>query len=521
MHNVESFERIRRAFLLEGWSVRKIAKVYHVHRRIVRKAIAGAVPPAYERDGPPKASSLTPHLAWIDEVLTKDKTQPRKQRHTARRIHERLVAERKYKGGESTVRRHVARRKRELRIGQPAVYIPLAHPPGRDGQVDWGDAIVRIAGQVCCARLLTVTACNSGAFLTQAFPVAMQECFFEGLLRAFVFFGGVFHRIAFDNLRVAVKRVLQGRNRVEQEAFVAFRSHHLFTSLFCLPGEEGAHEKGSVEGRVGYGRRNFLVPVPDAPSWEALNEMLADRCRQELTRTAQGKSETIGALLAKEKPLLLPLPTHPFDCSRKLFVRADSHSRIRVDGIRYSIPTLYAYRDLLVKVTASEIVVVHGEEVIARLRRQFDAGEQVLDPLHYVDLLTTKPHALDYGIPFQGWRLPAVFGEIRQKLEPKGLQGLKDYIRVLQAIPRCDVHTVASAIDETLRAGRVDAEAVLDRLAARGVPPAPKPPARPVLRVADPNVRQYDQLLRKDPIHGNESAPEGVSEAVAVAGHGT
>jgi transposase len=152
MHNVESYERIRRAFLLDHWSVRKIAKAYRVHRRVVRKAIAGAVPPAFEREGPPKETPLTKHAAWIDDVLLTDKTKPRKQRHTARRIYDRLVAERGYTGGSSTVRRHVARRKRELRIGQPAVYIPLAHPPGRDAQVDWGEALVRIAGQVCCPQ---------------------------------------------------------------------------------------------------------------------------------------------------------------------------------------------------------------------------------------------------------------------------------------------------------------------------------------------------------------------------------
>lgn len=513
MHGVESYEKIRRAHFIEGWGIRKIAREFGVHRRVVHKAIGRAEPEPYQRLTPASVSPLAAHLDWIDEVLRNDRTVPRKQRHTARRIYDRLVDERGFKGGRSSVRRHIARRKQELGIDRPEVYVPLDHPPGRDGQVDWGEALVKINGELWNAQVLSVSACFSGAHFAQAFPFQKQEAVFEGLRRAVEYYGGVFHVFAFDNMKTAVKKILQGRgrNRQEQDAFIAFRSHYLFKSFFCLPGERGSHEKGGVEGKVGFTRRNWLVPILDFPSWEALNEYLLSKCREDLQRTAQGKTESIGTLLDREKPLLLPLPVHPFDCSRKVFLQADSHSRIRVDGIRYSVPTLYAYRELLAKVYVDEIVVVFEDQIIARHRRCLTPGEQELDPVHYIPTLATKPHLLDFGLPFVSWRLPSVFHDLRRKLEEKGAGGMKEYIRVLQAIPQCDSHTVAAAIDEALHAGRISAQAVLERLALRGIQIPPRSP-RPVVHVGAPNVRQYDQLLGKELLHGNESAASDVPQ---------
>lgn len=503
MHGVEMYERIRRARFLEGWGIRKIAREFRVHRRLVRDALAGAEPRPHNSTKKRKASSLGEHHGWIDELLRLDRTAPRKQRHTAKRIYERLVHERAYLGGESTVRRYLAKRKGELGIARREVYVPLHHPPGRDGQADWGDATVRINGTLWTANLLLLASCYSRAVFVQAFPMEKQEAMFEGLRRGGEFFDGVFHRLMLDNLRTAVKKVLQGRNRQEQDAFIAFRSHYLFESIFCLPGKQGAHEKGVVEGLVGYVRRNWLVPVRDFPSWEAFNHYLLERCRQDQKRKAQGKSETIETLLAREQPLLLPLPEHPFDCCRKLLVRGDSHSRIRVDGIRYSIPTEYAYRQLLAKVYAEHIVVVDADRVVARHRRRYTCGEDQLDPIHYLGALKHKPHLLDFGLPFVNWRLPSIFGDLRQKLEKNGPGGLREYARVLQAIPQSDIHTVACAVDEALSAGEQTAEDILGRLARLGVQvPPTKEPARP-LRIASPRIEQYDQLATKEARDGN------------------
>jgi hypothetical protein len=422
------------------------------------------------------------------------------------------------------VRAYIARRKRELGFDVPQVFVPLAHPPGRDGQVDWGAAIVKIAGDVCTAHLLEVRACHSGAPYVEAFPIERQEALFEGLRNAFEYFGGVFHVLAADNMRVAVKRILRGRGRLEQDGFVAFRSHYLFRSHFCLPGEQGAHEKGGVEGQVGFTRRNWLVPVPEFPTWQALNEFLRSQCRAELSRTIEKRPKTIGAMLEDEKPLFLPLPAHPFDCARTNFVRADTHARVRVDGVRYSVPMLYARRDLAVKLTPWEVRVIHDETIIARHARRYQPGVEVLDPVHYIPALETKPHLLDHGRPFVNWRLPKVFEEVREQLEQEGRGGLKDYVRILKAIAQCDIYTVGAAIQEALGAGRVTADTVLERLAARGIATQPARLAREELGIQKTDLGKYDELLKtsttKEADHGAHAAPQGIPQAASPAGDG-
>lgn len=525
MHGVDTYERIRRAFYVQGWSLRRIAKEYGHDRRLIRKAIAEAAPEGYRRTVPSNPAP-DPIQTWIEETLRRDRTVPRKQRHTAKRIYDRLVEEQGYAGGESTVRRQVVEARRRLGIGAPEVYVPLDHPPGRDAEVDWGDAVVKIGGEIFSADVLSVRASHSGALFVQAFPIQRQEAFFEGMRRAFEYFGGVFHLLKFDNLTTAVKKVLQGRGRQEQEAFIAFRSHYLYEPFFCIPGQRGAHEKGGVEGGVGYSRRNWLVPVPDFPSWDALNAYLREKCLAELTRTAQGKTEPIGVLWERERPLLLPLPSRPYDCCRKLFVRADSHSRVHVDGIRYSVPAPFAYRPLTAKVYVDEIAIAYEDKIVARHRRRFDPGAQELDPIHYLPVLSRKPHLLEHGLPFTGWRLPPVFHDLRRRLEASGPGGLKEYVRVLQAIPACDVYTVAAAVAEVLASHRPSAQAVLERLAVRGIdghPPAPSASAgttRPSLNIADPNVRQYDRFLQKEIFHGNDPAVEGAPQTAPDAHDG-
>jgi len=523
MHGVEDFEKIRRAYFIDGMGLRRISREMRVHRRTVKAAIANAEPAKYERLKVAGPTLIGPHAAWIDEVLKADRQAPRKQRHTARRIFRRLRTERSFEGSEPTVRAYVARRKRELGFDAPQVFVPLDHPPGRDGQVDWGMAIVKIGGEVCTAHLLEVRACHSGAAYVEAFPIERQEALFEGLKNAFEYFGGVFHVLAADNMRVAVKRILRGRSRLEQDGFIAFRSHYLFKAHFCLPGEGGAHEKGGVEGQVGFTRRNWLVPVPDFPTWSALNEFLRAQCRIDLSRTIEKRPKTIGAMLEEEKALFLPLPAHAFECARALFVRADTHARVRVDGVRYSVPMLYARRELAVKLTPWEVRVVHDGTVIAHHARRYQPGMEVLDPVHYIPALETKPHLLDHGRPFVNWRLPKIFEEMRGRLERKGPGGLKEYIRVLKAIAQCDIYTVGAAIQEALNAQSVSADTVLERLAARGIATQPAFFAREGLGIQKTDLGKYDQLLKpstKEIDHGAPAAPQGIPEAAAPASDG-
>ncbi|MDP9380421.1 MAG: IS21 family transposase, partial [Chloroflexota bacterium] len=268
MLTVEQIEQIRRAYYCEHKSVRAIAREQGHGRRVIREAKPRPV--------------MGPVAAIINGWLEQDRSAPRKQRHTAKRVFDRLVAEHGFAGSERQVREYV-RAWKKANEGYTA-FVPLSYSPGSEAQCDWGEALVRVAGVGQIAQLFCMRLAYSLKPFVCAFPTARQECFLAGHVAAFEAFGGVPRRITYDNLTTAVARVLSGRARVEQEAFIAFRGHYLFESHFCLPGREGAHEKPLVESLVGYARRNFLVPIPDVPSWEALNSLLSERCAAEDAR---------------------------------------------------------------------------------------------------------------------------------------------------------------------------------------------------------------------------------------------
>src|SRR5438876_5930069 len=288
---VEQFERIRRDREREGLSIRELGRRHGVHRRAVRQALASPLPPPRRSPERRPAPKLGPYRPLIDGWLIADREAPRKQRHTARRVWQRLVDEHGVDVAETTVRDYVRRRRRELGGPVDEVFVPQVHEPGVEAEVDWGEAEVEIAGVRRTVYLFLMRACYSGAAFVIAFERETQQAFLEAHVEAFHFFGGTFALVRYDNLRAAVKQVLRGRRRVEQDRFVALRSHYLFESAFTRRGREGAHEKGGVEGEVGRYRRARLVPVPKVGSLKELNDLLEDGCFAELERRIAGRDE--------------------------------------------------------------------------------------------------------------------------------------------------------------------------------------------------------------------------------------
>src|SRR5436190_12084657 len=286
---VEQFEQIRRDREREGLSIRELARRDGVHRRTVRQALASPLPPPRKAPERRSAPKLGPYRPLIDEWLLADREAPRKQRHTARRVWQRLVDEHGVAVSERQVRRYVHRRRRELGVPVEEVFVPQVHEPGVEAEVDWGEAIVEIAGQRRTVYLCLMRACYSGAAFVIAYDRATQQAFLEAHVEAFRFFGGGFAVVRYDNLRSAVKQLLRGRRRVEQDRFVALRSHYLFESVFTRRGREGAHEKGGVEGEVGRYRRRHFVPMPKVGSLKELNDLLEDGCFAELERRIAGR----------------------------------------------------------------------------------------------------------------------------------------------------------------------------------------------------------------------------------------
>ena len=475
MLTVEQNEAIRSAYYHEHKSVRAIARDLGHGRRVVREAIAGASPqPRRYRLTKRKARpTLDPVAAIIDAWLAADGAAPRKQRHTAKRIHDRLVAEHGFGGSERIVRQYV-RTWRQAHEGGGPPFVPLAYAAGAEAQCDWGEAVACIAGVEQPVYLFCLRLAHSLKAFVCAFPTMRQECFLAGHVAAFAALGGVPRRIVYDNLATAVAKVLRGRTRVEQEAFVAFRGHYLYASHFCLPGREGAHEKPLVETLVGYARRNFLVPVPAVPSWEALNALLAERCAAEDGRAASGRGGSIGALWRAERGQLLPLQQHPYPCCRTLAVRATRQGLVAFERNRYSVPSRHAGERLILRAFAWTVEIADGHAVIARHPRLYGRDGEQLDPLHYLALLEQKPGAFDHARPIQRWAAawPPIYHDYLAALrQARPDDATREFVRILQLHARFEGATVVAALTRALALACWSAEGV-EQCAHQALAPA-------------------------------------------------
>jgi len=357
---VSVYEQIRRVHEWEGSSIRELSRRFGVHRRDVRAALESAVPAPRKAVGPKPAPVLDWWKPLIDRWLEEDKTAPRKQRHTARRVWQRLVEEQRAVVGESTVRRYVAEVRARQEFPLVEITVPQRHPLGEEAEVDFGDVSVYVDGMLVELKLFIMRLSASGRGFARAYLNEAQEVFLDGHVRAFEHFGGTPARIRYDNLKAAVERVLKGRDRIESDRFVAMRSHYGFDSFFCQPGIKGSHEKGGVEGEVGRFRRRHLVPVPRVDSRGEINDLLVAAMARDDARFIHARRLTVGEHFALEAEVLRPLPAERFDYAAVGAHRVDRKSRVSVRGCMYSVPARYAGRRLDVRVGAETIEVFDG-----------------------------------------------------------------------------------------------------------------------------------------------------------------
>jgi transposase len=390
---VELFERIRRDSRDKQLSIRELAKRHEVHRRTVRQALQDAVPP--QRKTPERAAPvLGPHAATVRRWLEEDRQAPRKQRHTARRIWQRLIAEEGACVAESSVRALVRDLKAEIGIDRTQVTVPQNHLPAEEAEVDFGEFTAKIAGVITKVHMFVLRLSHSGKAVHIAYVNQAQESFLDGHVNAFETIGGVPGRIRYDNLKPAVIRVMLGRERWEHPRFIALRSHYRYDSFFCEPGIGGAHEKGGVEGEVGRFRRNHLTPVPVVADLTELNQIMAAADATEDQRRIAARAETIGQAAARELPLLTPLPGDRFDVAVVLSCRVDAKARVCVRQSYYSVPAALSGRRLQVALGARDLRVLAEGKVVATHSRSLHKGSEDLLLDHYLEILTRKPGAL-------------------------------------------------------------------------------------------------------------------------------
>ena len=461
MFAVETYAAVRQFVFIEGNSRREAARVFGLSRDTIAKMCRYAAPPGYVRTKPVERPKLGPLIPVIDAILDADKTAPTKQRHTAKRIFERLRDEHGFAGGYTVVKDYV----RLARTRSREVFVPLAHPPGH-AQVDFGECVGVIGGVRMKLHVFCFDLPQSDACFVKAYAAETTEAFLDGHVSAFAFFGGVPLSILYDNTKLAVAKILGDGKRQRTRAFTELVSHYLFSDRFRRPGK--GNDKGKVEGLVKFMRANYLTPVPHAPSIEALNERLFERCLARQNERAGRHEQTIGERLVADRAAFRELPAEPFEACHKVATKVSSQALVRYRTNDYSVPTKYGYRDVLVKGFVEEVVIFCDGAEIARHPRSYERDDFIFEPRHYLALLEQKPGALDQAAPLQGWALPATLADLRRLMEARmNKRGKREFIQVLRLTEVFSEAIVVGAALEAIRLGAISFDAVKQLVIAK------------------------------------------------------
>ena len=491
---MEKWLDIRERVLRKNVSKREILRETGMHWKTLEKILEHPFPPSYQRSRPPVKSKIGPYLERIREILETDKSMPKKQRHTAKRIWERLEKEEGFTGKYTIVKDAV----REIKKTSKEVFMPLKQPPG-EAQVDFGQAVCKMSGILRKVHFFVMCLPYSDAFFIKAYDRECTETFWDGHVRAFNFFGGVPKRISYDNSKIAISKLTGPREREVTQGFKELLSHYLYKYHFCLV--RRPNEKGVVEGLVKYSRQNFMVPVPIVRDFDELNGHLLQMCREDLQRVLRGSdNKTKETLLLEESFSFYTLPFKPFDACRKQPGKVNSELLVRFDDNDYSAPMEYAFCDVTVKGYTDRVELLRFNDIIAVHQRCWDKHKQIFDPLHYLPLLERKPHSMAFAKPFENFELPGCFDVLRRRCEHEmAHEGTREYIRVLRLLGRYKLSDLTRAVEKALKVRAVTKDAVEQFL------PSAKPWGQTLFKlggrkhlrlvqVSKTNINDYDSL---------------------------
>lgn len=491
---MDLYLKVRRAHFQDGLSGRQIARDFGISRDSVSKMLAYSEPPGYRRTAVIKRPKLDAYADQIDQWLAEDKGRSRKQRHTAKRIFERLRDECGFDGGYTIVKDYVRSQKR----GSREMFVPLSHPPGH-AQADFGEALVVIGGVEQKAYFFALDLPHSDACYVRAYPAANTEAWLDGHVHAFAFFGAVPQSVLYDNDRCLVAKIMPDGTRKRTQRFSAMLSHYVIGDRYGRPGK--GNDKGKVEGLVGYSRRNFMVPMPRFASWDAFNDYLEEQCRKRQGDVLRGYKVDIGVRLDADLAAMRDLPAAPFEACDLQSGQVTSTSVVRYRGNDYSVPVVFGHREVWIKGFVDRVVIGCAAEVIAQHRRSYDTGDMVFNPIHYLRLIERKIMSFDQAAPLQNWDLPEAFATLQRLLEARqGKAGKREYVQVLRLLERFEMEVLHCAVRDALQKGAISFDAVKHLVLCRVERRAPRLdldlyPFLPRTNIATTSATTYMSLL--------------------------
>lgn len=502
MLRVELYQNIREAVNKQGLSIRATASEFKVHRRDVRRALVSGIPP--ERKVAPKVRpKLGAYEATVRGWLEDDLSVPRKQRHTATRIWQRLVDELGADVSVSAVRVMVRELKAEILEPPAMAMVPQFHVPGETAEVDFGDVWVDLSGERTKVKMFAMRLSASGKAFHEIYMGESQECFLDGHEKAFIAFGGIPRTIRYDNLTSAVVKVLIGRDRLENERFIAFRSHYGFNASYCTPGIEGAHEKGGVEGEVKRARRRYMVPVPKGATLAEINSVLHLRVdTDDKTRHIEYRRDTVETAFAEERRALHPLIAESFGTAKILFAKVDAKSRVCVRQAFYSVPVSLIGRSVQIALSANEVSISYKDREVAHHGQLIHRGASQLVLDHYLETFARKPGAFPHSVPLDQARRNGTFTKAHDAFLAEAIRlhgeqaAISEMVAVLLLARRLPKEAIVYGLSEALSMHMLQADVV--EIKARSSLESPAEPLYGVPEATSDEVdlARYNVLLR-------------------------
>ncbi|RDE09579.1 IS21 family transposase [Pelagibacterium lacus] len=450
MKCVDTIARVRRAYFVQGKSIKQIERELHVARNTVRKIIrSGETRFSYERETQP-LPAIGPWQAELDRLLLTNEGKVSRERLTLIRIYEELCGL-GYEGSYDAVRRYGRRWSRERSQSASSAYVPLSFSAGEAYQFDWSHEIVILNGTTVTIKVAHMRLCHSRMMFVRAYPRETQEMVFDAHDRAFAFFKGACTRGIYDNMKTAVETIFVGKERLYNRRFLQMCSHHLVDPVACTPAS--GWEKGQVENQVGLIRERFFTPRLRFASYEELNAWLLDKtiAYARAHKHPEFGDRTIWDVFEAERPSLVPF-TGRFDGFHAVTASVAKTCLVRFDNNKYSVAAHAVGRPVEIRAYADRVEIRQDGVIVGEHARCFGRDQTLFDPWHYVPVLARKPGALRNGAPFKDWVLPASIEKIRRRLASAN-DGDRQMVSILTSVLSDGLPAVEAACAEALREG--------------------------------------------------------------------